>query len=191
MGLIMHWLGQWRALRTLSQARALLEAETPLKTNCGKLCGAACCQPEEDGENGMLLFPYEEKLYRQPIPGFPFHLREDDTLVKGGWRLVCQGICPREARPLACRLFPLRIQIVYEGQGENTRGRAQVDPRAWALCPLPREGKGQALSAFSPGFVQAVEAAGDLLLQNVYMLEFLWAEQKLMEDIQRLSPDEP
>ena len=29
---------------TLRRAKALLENETPLKTDCGALCGAACCR---------------------------------------------------------------------------------------------------------------------------------------------------
>lgn len=185
MGIAMKWIGQWGALRAIREARALLDMETPLKTNCGKLCGGACCLPEEDGENGMLLFPYEEKLYARPIAGFSFHLAGDDTLRKGGFRLVCEGACPREHRPLACRLFPLRIRMECDPLGNDTHAIAEIDPRAWAVCPLPEEGSGR-LNAFQPSFVQAVENAGNVLLQNVYMLEFLTAEQKWLDEMRRL-----
>ena len=103
MAVVMNMLLKPGALRTLEEARAILENVTPLKKNCGRLCDAACCQSDESGENGMLLFPYEECFYEKPIEGFPFHLAEDDTLFKGGKRLVCEGVCPREHRPLACR----------------------------------------------------------------------------------------
>ena len=35
---------------------------TPLKSDCGRLCGAVCCKG--DDETGMLLFPGEESLYK-------------------------------------------------------------------------------------------------------------------------------
>lgn len=175
MSIILRFLSARGALKTLTQARALLQTRTPLKTNCGKLCGGACCQSDETGENGMLLFPFEEKFYSSPIEGFPFRLLPDDTLVKGGYRLVCEGLCPREHRPLACRLFPLRIRMVFDALGENTRALAEMDPRAGALCPLPDMG---GMRALDPAFVAAVEAAGNALLTNVYMLEALGNEEK-------------
>ena len=157
----------------LSEAREKLSALTPLKTNCGKLCGGACCEPDESGENGMLLFPYEEELYREPIEGFPFHLIDDDTLFKGGKRFVCEGRCSREHRPLACRLFPLRIRLESDETGDETKARAELDPRAWAVCPLLEQG---GMRAMSQEFIQAVENAGDALAKNVYMLEALHNE---------------
>ena len=45
---------------TVLQARALVGGLTPLKSDCGALCGAACCQADEDGQGGMYLFPGEE-----------------------------------------------------------------------------------------------------------------------------------
>ena len=35
---------------TVLRARALIGDRTPLRIDCGKLCGAACCQPDEDGQ---------------------------------------------------------------------------------------------------------------------------------------------
>ena len=51
------------ALEAVIRARDLLSDVTPLKTDCGRICGGACCQPDEDGQGGMLLFPGEEGLY--------------------------------------------------------------------------------------------------------------------------------
>ena len=45
-------------------ARELLRDVTPLKTDCGKVCGARCCRSLEGEETGMLLFPGEEEEYR-------------------------------------------------------------------------------------------------------------------------------
>ena len=103
MALIMNLLSKPGALKALEEAKEALGNWTPLKINCGKICGGACCEPDESGENGMLLFPFEEELYKDPIEGFPFRLADDDTLFKGGKRFICEGKCRRDLRPLASK----------------------------------------------------------------------------------------
>ena len=39
------------------EACEIIGALTPLAGDCGVLCGAACCQPDEDGQGGMSSFP--------------------------------------------------------------------------------------------------------------------------------------
>ena len=92
-------------MNALEKANEALGSLTPLKTNCGKYCGGACCEPDESGENGMLLLPGEEAYYAEPIEGFPFRLIDDDTLFEGGKRFVCEGICSREHRPSHASCF--------------------------------------------------------------------------------------
>ena len=84
---------------SLVAARKLLEEITPLQTDCGLVCGGACCQTHPGEETGMLLFPGEAEMYRGE-DGF--------TLVDSphGTILVCEGRCSRANRPLACRMFP-------------------------------------------------------------------------------------
>lgn len=183
MGLFLPLLARPGALKALAAARELLAAPTPLLSDCGSYCDHACCQSDGTGENGMLLLPFEEHFYRRPIPGFPFRLLPDDTVLKGGRRLVCEGHCPREHRPLSCRLFPLRLRVDLEDAGGRPRVRAEIDPRSWALCPLPERG---GLHAFSPAFVEAVEKAGALLAQNLWLLEFLVVEQEKLDEARRL-----
>lgn len=167
-------------IETLTEARELLARLTPLKGNCGKLCGGACClpDPEEDGENGMLLFPHEEELYAEPIEGFPFHLADDDTLFEGGKRLVCEGKCVREHRPLACRIFPLRMSLKKDGSVE-----AEIDPRAWWVCPLCEQG---GLRAMSGAFIEAVKAAGEKLCEDPGLRAALEREQQLIDETRHL-----
>lgn len=181
MGFIMHRLGKRGACKALQKARDLLLEQTPMKKDCGKLCDAACCQSDDSGENGMLLYPYEEQFYQKPIEGFAYHLCADDSLYKGGWRLVCEGSCPREHRPLACRLFPLRITLHTEG--EITTAKAALDPRSFVCCPLA---EGGGLRAVSSDFIAAVEAAGSEMIQNVDLLEALYREQDLIDEMRRL-----
>lgn len=144
MPVIMKLLSRRGALRALENARKALGDATPLKRDCGRLCGAACCQPDETGLNGMLLFPFEETYYRRPIEGFPFRLVDDDTLFKGGKRLVCEGTCPRDTGPWpaasfrcasACR--PTRWEIMRIARRSWTRAHGAY-ARCWSRAGCAR-----------------------------------------------------
>ena len=124
------------ALDAVKQARTLLEEVTPLRRDCGRACGAACCAPDEDGQGGMLLFPGEEALYNPLPPGFS--LRREDAVMPGMLLLTCAGGCSRGERPLACRMFPL-TPVIEDIQGRQ-RLCVRVDPRAFAVCPLSAGG---------------------------------------------------
>ena len=128
----------------LKEARELLETVTPLKRDCGRLCGARCCAPLEGEETGMLLFAGEEALYAGK-PGWK--LRETER----GMLAVCPGTCAREERPLSCRIFPLMPEA-----GADGKIRVRMDERARAVCPLSWQG----LSALDPAFIEAVREAG-------------------------------
>ena len=141
----------------LAKARALLENVTPLRFDCGRRCGAACCSPDEDGKGGMLLFPGEETLY-DPLPE-GFSIRQDPI----GLLLVCSGRCDRALRPLSCMLFPLWIFEKEQGFAVRT------DPRARGVCPLSHCG----LGALSSEFIAAVRGAGELLLREEKHRRFL------------------
>ena len=149
-------------IESLLAARALLENVTPLKGDCGRICGGACCEPDEDGQGGMLLFPGEETLY-SPLP-------EDFTVtpapeMPGALLITCQGSCQRKDRPLSCRLFPL---LPKEKDGAV---RAVRDRRGFIVCPLLPDG----LSAFDPAFRAAVVRAGEILYADPDHRAFLTA----------------
>lgn len=144
-------------------ARALLSDVTPLKADCGRLCGAACCQG--DGETGMLLFPGEEALYEgcafaRVIPA-RYELAGRRALL-----LVCAGGCPRSDRPLACRLFPLFLRF-----GRGASPRVVMDARTASLCPLC----GYGLTALDPAFLEAARGAYALLLEDAACRAYLEA----------------
>ena len=94
-------------------AREKLKDVTPLKRDCGRVCGARCCEPLEGEETGMLLFPGEEACYAGQ-PGWALR----DTAM--GRMAVCSGRCDRADR--------------------DGKVRALVDLRARAVCPLARQG---------------------------------------------------
>ena len=60
---------------------------------------------------------------------------------------------------------------------------AELEPRAWALCPLPEQG---GLRAMNATFIGAVEAAGTLLSRNTTLLEAMLAEQATVDELRRL-----
>ena len=134
-------------LQAVISAREILADITPLRQDCGRVCGGACCQADEDGQGGMLLFPGEEALYDPAPEGFS--MKRDDSVLPGQILLTCGGACSRGDRPLSCRLFPLL----------PTREGARMDRRGWAVCPLMECGK----AGLSRDFVEAVIQAGRIL----------------------------
>lgn len=135
------------ALEAVLFCRELLENTTPLRQDCGRYCGGACCQSDEDGQGGMLLFPGEEALYDPLPPGFS--IARDDGVAPGLMLLTCEGDCQRAMRPLSCRLFPMLPK----------RNGAVMDRRAWAVCPLMAHGR----AGLAADFVNAVQKAGEIL----------------------------
>jgi hypothetical protein len=104
-----------------------LEGSTPLKYDCGMLCGKKCCSGDKDA--GMHLYPGEETLLSQ---------KHDFLVVRKDFFndneisfAVCNGNCDRRYRPLACRIYPLVPYI-------DDKGRLNIieDPRARYICPL-------------------------------------------------------
>ena len=151
------------ALDAVLAARNMLNALTPLKTDCGRLCGGACCQGDE--QTGMLLFPGEDALYAGC--GFARVLTADFALGSETARLlVCRGTCPRGERPLACRLFPLFLR--FDAQGGT---RVVLDPRAHTVCPLT----GYGMEALDGAFVAAAREAYALLMENERCAAYLRA----------------
>lgn len=151
------------AIHAVLAARELLEDLTPLKTDCGRLCQAACCQGDEN--TGMLLFPEEETLYKDCA--FADVLPLDYDL--GGTQahlFVCRGRCEREARPLACRLFPLFLKFKEDGVT-----KLRIDVRAKPVCPLTDYG----IKSLDPDFKQAARKAYDLLLEDETCAAYLKA----------------
>lgn len=159
----------------LSRARELLLSLTPLNHDCGLLCGQACCAPDEEGQGGMMLFPGESALYQNVSWAA---LETAHTPVGDFVCLKCDGRCPREARPLACRIFPL--SPYFNASGELG---LRMDQRAWAMCPLMEYG----LQAISRPFFQNSLTAMRLIDGDSQGHAFLLRWQQA-EDLYRIGP---
>ncbi len=128
---------------TVLRAYAILGETTPMTTDCGLLCGAACCRPDADGQGGVHLFPGEAALIADRAWA---RVRPSSFAPV----LLCDGTCEREARPLGCRIFPLSPV-----RGKNGKWTVRLDARARAMCPLVSSG----ISGLDPTFVRAARDA--------------------------------
>lgn len=140
----------------IEQLRECIGELTPLRSDCGRLCGAACCASMEGEETGMRLIPGEEANFTG-LPDYRILRSDGDPVV------VCSGQCDRDHRPLSCMIFPL-LPVLRDGQV-----RVITDERARAVCPLARLGK----DAMLPDFTAAVEQLGHILCESDEGVAFL------------------
>lgn len=133
------------------RARAILGNLTPLRRDCGWLCGKACCRGDQT--TGMRLFPHETSV-----------LTQIET-ADGGILATCNGTCDRAERPLACRIFPLFPYIHEDGHIS-----AELDLRGMRVCPMITYCD---IIHFDPDFLQAVRKVGRLLSHDPELYAFL------------------
>lgn len=151
------------------QLYARIGALTPLKSDCGRLCGGACCAIDDELP-GMYLFPGEEALYAGR-PGFT--IRRATLTGYGPVALLdCGGACDRTLRPLSCRVFPLAPRVMGDAV------QVRLDPRGRAVCPLSRGSRG----ALHSVFVAAVQQVFEELLQNPDTAPFVRALSREIDE---------
>ncbi len=115
--------GKTRA-RTYRAIYRLLDRVSPVPFDCGRICGAACCQSDEADELGLYLLPGEEKIHDRRDGWLTWEMQSTDELdLPASWNgrvcfVRCGGPkhCRRELRPIQCRTFPLRPRILKEGE---------------------------------------------------------------------------
>lgn len=136
--------------RLYAKINLTLKDKTPLKKDCGLICGSVCCKGDSD--TGMLLFPFEESSLT---------LKEKD-----GVRLcVCSGSCNRNERPLSCRIFPFFPYVTPEG-----KIKVIPDIRGVNICPLVSNFNE---ISFDRGFLYRVKKVGRLLYADEECRKFL------------------
>ena len=139
------------------KAYKIIGNRTPIRADCGKLCGKACCKGETAG---MLLFPGEDCIL-EGVPGFS--IEETDYMETAGVKLLrCEGRCSRDTRPLSCRIFPVAPDV-----GEAGSVGAQPDIRGRRVCPI------WDLEHVDTSFIKSVEKAFALLSEDKEMLAFM------------------
>ena len=161
----------------LAKAYAVLSDVTPLRYDCGRLCGAACCaENDSHGEGevcGMLLLPGEKEwLSHEPYTVLP---------TKEGELLVCSGTCRRDMRPFACRIFPYYPKITPKG--DRFVIDLRPDPRAMGICPILWEKRNRKVRI---SFLRAAKKAARTLLRDEEIRKELIAQSEFLSDIECL-----
>ncbi|MGN0711834.1 MAG: hypothetical protein ACI4LO_08735 [Anaerovoracaceae bacterium] len=137
--------------KTFKAIYRLLDKVSPLESDCGKLCGAACCtcggdsQDEEglDYELGIYLLPGEEKLFNMKEDWLKWSAEyAEDYDFPDSWfgkvyfvRCKTPPVCPREKRPLQCRFFPLAPHLNQDGDLNMILSTSELP----YTCPLISE----------------------------------------------------
>lgn len=142
---------------------------TPMITDCGALCEAACCDTDEDEQGGVYLFPGERELIGD---------YEWGRILPGSFApmLTCDEYCDRDKRPLACRIFPLTPV-----RGKSGKWTVRMDVRARPMCPLVRSG----INGLNPDFVRAVRDAIRIIAESEEGEAFLERWVKLEEEYRK------
>lgn len=154
-------------------------APTPLRDNCGILCGHICCRPGKHGELGIYLFPGEETMFTRREKWLTWE--EHDPAEHGfprSWEgpvffIRCNASCPRELRPLACRFFPLaphlhrdgKLQMVYE-----TMDLPYQCPLITSAIPL------------QPEFTRTAKIAWEIMLRDRRIRDLVEVDSRLREE---------
>ena len=150
-------------LDTILRAYAAIGERTPLCSDCGALCGAACCESDGDGQGGVDLLPGEIELIGNAEWMETSHDPRMDAEM-----IVCTAMCEREKRPFLCRVFPLCPVV-----GRDGRWTVRMDARARAMFPLTRGG----VRGLDPQFVRGCVRAVRILAEEPDGTDFLarWA----------------
>jgi len=158
---------------TLIAAYSMLCDVTPMRFDCGRICGKACCKDPSRGasSSGMALLPSEKELIKGG--GFEFMTDEDGTDM-----LVCRSVCKRDMRPLACRIFPYYIKT----DGKSVA--IKKDPRAAGVCPLLFSGRFKRSSVY---FLRNSKRAARLLLSEPAFRADLIKTSDFIESLYELS----
>ncbi len=147
------------------KAHSFFEGVTPLEYDCGTLCEGACCRG--DSRRGMYLFPGEEEMF--PVQkGAWYDISETSIFLSAGHRvklLTCRGECPREERPLSCRLFPLMPYLTSEDLVE-----LRLDPKGMTICPIAKKPDDYIINDL---FIDAAYDALEVLVRDDGVLEFI------------------
>lgn len=149
------------------QLYKLFDDITPIRVDCGELCGKACCKGED---SGMYLFPGEKKVFDMLSPKWVTIEKSDFSYIADGKKkfvpiAMCSGTCDRYQRPLACRIFPLTPYLDEDGNLSVI-----TDPRAKSVCPLSKVMKKE---DYAPEFIKNVERTFRLLMKNKDFAEFM------------------
>lgn len=166
----------------------LLDRVSPLETDCGSLCKAACCTcgdhaaPDQQEELGIYLLPGEEKLFTRKEAWLSWSVEEaQDYDFPPSWqgkvyfvRCTCAPNCPRALRPLQCRFFPLAPHLLPDGTLTLILSPLELPYR----CPLI-----DASMELTPAFIQATYTVWRRLIRDPLIYDLVSYDSEEREDV--------
>lgn len=149
-----------------------LDRVSPVLFDCGRICGAACCDVALHEDLGMYLLPGEEVLHDMSDPCFSWSVDlAEDYDFPPSWEgnvffIRCHGdfLCEREKRPLQCRTYPAAPHIMASGEIVLIFSDADVP----YLCPIIA-----AEAELSTAFLKATLKAWKTLLTDQKIFDLI------------------
>jgi hypothetical protein len=152
---------------------------TPLYGDCGQLCDSVCCRPDNENSLGMYLFPGEKVMFTEKEEWLQWekHDPKEDDFPESWWDPVnfikCTKPCPREKRPLACRLFPLAPHLLKD----NTLLLIYETLALPYVCPLIEDN-----IELRPDFIEVVAECWQELLKDSAIRDLVEMDSRDRED---------
>lgn len=172
----------------------LLNKVSPLPTDCGQLCSAACCSCGGDGSSedsldfdmGIYLLPGEEKLFTMKEDWLKWSIEyAEDYEFPASWfgkiyfiRCKTPPHCYREMRPLQCRIYPLAPYLTENGELQMILSTADVPYR----CPLIAE-----KMALQASFVKATHTVFKHLIRDPLIYDLVEMDSRTIRKNNRIQ----
>ncbi|MDD2189512.1 MAG: hypothetical protein PHV71_02880 [Eubacteriales bacterium] len=163
----------------------LLNNVSPLPSDCGQLCSAACCSCGGDAidENGLdfdmgiYLLPGEEKLFSRRETWLKWSIENaEDYEFPDSWqgkiyfvRCKTPPHCPREMRPLQCRFYPLAPYLTEDEKLRLILSPADLPYR----CPLVADN-----IPLQPSFIKATHTVWKRLIRDPMIRDLVEMDSK-------------
>lgn len=162
----------------------LLNRVSPIDSDCGMLCGAACCMAEDNEEEmGIYLLPGEEALFKEEASWFEWRTQSSEEYgFPESWDdeipfIKCKTPphCSRPDRPIQCRTFPLMPYLSEDGELEMLYNDNELP----YFCPLIEEE-----IPLNDDFVKATRTVWKRLLRDPRIYDLVRMDS---EEIRELS----
>ncbi len=163
----------------------LLNKVSPLPSDCGQLCSAACCScggdaADENGldfDMGIYLLPGEEKLFSRKETWLKWSVENaEDYEFPDSWqgkiyfvRCKTPPHCPREKRPLQCRFYPLAPYLTDDGKLRLILSPADLP----YSCPLIADN-----IPLQPSFIKATYTVWKRLIRDPVIRDLVEMDSK-------------
>ena len=155
----------------------MLDKVSPVDFDCGKICGAACCQDIYGEDMGMYLLPGEDKVHDRHDP-WMIWFKEDarnydfpDSWTGTLYYLRCAdpSKCKRNKRPIQCRTFPLLPDLDENGVLTLIYDDTQLP----YSCPLI-----ESKAELNGDFISTTMKAWERLIKDPLIYDYVKAESE-------------